>query len=201
MANAEERDEPISGLVLAGGRGRRMGRDKALLELNGERLVDRAALALASFCAEVVVASGDGVRLRPLEWPQIADIEANAGPLAGIIAGLERARSPLVAVVAVDMPFANPAVFRLLARNLKAGRELPAAMPVVDGSAQPLHALYARSAARSLRAVFDAGERSPTAALARLGALQVRREAWRAADHDGTFALGLNRPEDFARLR
>lgn len=200
MANAEER-EPISGLVLAGGHGRRMGRDKALLELYGERLVDRAALTLASFCAEVIIASGDGVRLPGLQWPQIADIEANAGPLAGIIAGLERARSSLVAVVAVDMPFASPAVFRLLARNLVVGRELPASVPVVDGSAQPLHAVYARSAARPLRARFDAGERSPTAALARLGVLHVHPDAWRAADPDGKFARSLNRPEDFARLR
>jgi molybdopterin-guanine dinucleotide biosynthesis protein A len=74
-------------------------------------------------------------------------------------------------------------------------------VPVVDGRPQPLHAIYASGAAGPLRALFDAGERSPTAALARLGALHVQPAVWRAADHDGRFARGLNRPDDLARLR
>ncbi|MDP8928953.1 MAG: NTP transferase domain-containing protein, partial [Actinomycetota bacterium] len=105
----------LTGLVLAGGRGRRLGRDKALVEVAGEPLVVRAARRLEQCCQAVFVASGDGRRLGELAWEQVADAVSEGGPLAGILAGLERATTPLVAVVAVDLPHLNPAVLQRLA--------------------------------------------------------------------------------------
>src|SRR2546430_13569094 len=106
----------MSGVVLAGGSSRRMGRDKALMTLGGEPLVVRAVRLLSGVCSDVAVASGDGRRLdgAGLGVRQVADVVPDAGPVAGIAAGLEAARHALVAVVAVDMPDANPALLALL---------------------------------------------------------------------------------------
>ena len=107
----------MTGVILAGGRSSRMGTDKALIEFDGEPLGERVLRMLRAACDPILVASGDGRRLGSLGVPQVADVVAEAGPLGGIVAGLEAAETDLVAVVAVDMPFASAEVLRLLAER------------------------------------------------------------------------------------
>jgi molybdenum cofactor guanylyltransferase len=182
------------GLILAGGRGTRMGGlDKASLEFEGEPLARRVASRLADACEVVLVASGDGRRLGWLGLPQVEDPIPDAGPLAGLVAGLEAATTPLVAAVAVDMPFASSAVLRALAAAWS-GED--AVVPVADGRPQPLHAVYATSAAAGLRAALERGERSVLLALDGLAVASVGPETWEHADPTGRFARNLNRPGD-----
>ena len=195
----------MSGLVLAGGASRRMGRDKAQILFDSEPLVIRAVRTLARVCTDVVVASGDGHRLDHLGVTQVADTLLGAGPLAGIAAGLESARHDLVAVIAVDMPAASPAVLALLA-GLWRGEA--AVVPVVAGRWEPLHAVWARSAAPGIVACLQAGERRVMGALTTLGARLVGEAEWEAAEaseaaepngpgpRTGSFAANLNAPMD-----
>jgi len=170
-----------------------MGVDKASLVVDGEPLARRASAVLAAACTSVLVASGDGRRLDWLGLPQVTDLEPGAGPLAGLVAGLEAARTPLVAVLAVDMPDANPEVLRLLAGRVG---ECDAAVPRTERGLEPLHAVYATAAARGLRAAFEAGERSVQRAIERLEVVVVEPDAWSDADPTGRFARNLNRPGD-----
>ncbi|HWB72229.1 MAG TPA: molybdenum cofactor guanylyltransferase [Egibacteraceae bacterium] len=183
----------MTGLLLAGGRSTRMGRDKALLDWTGEPLAARVTRVLASLCAEVVVASGDGRRLGWLGLPQVADAAARAGPLGGLVAGLERAAHPLVAVVAVDMPHASAPVLRLLAERWEGE---PAVVARADGRLQPLHAVWAGAAAPALRARLAAGHYSVGEAARALGAQVGEPGQWAPADPSGRFARNLNRPDD-----
>ena len=100
------------GLILAGGRARRMGgRDKALLPLAGASLVQRAVARLAPQCDRVIInANPEPARFAPLDLPVISDSVAGyAGPLAGILAGLDwlADHTPDAALLAVpvDGPF------------------------------------------------------------------------------------------------
>ena len=185
--------EDLTGLLLAGGASTRMGTDKAALLVEGEPLARRVAGVLAATCAGVVVASGDGRRLEWLGFPQVADLEPAAGPLAGLVPGLEAAATPLVAVLAVDMPDASSAVLGLLAARI-GGHD--AAVPRTERGLEPLHAVYATSAAGRLRVAFDSGERSVVRALNGLDVVVVQQDEWAAADPTGRFARNLNRPED-----
>lgn len=180
----------LTGLVLAGGRSRRMGTDKALLELDGRPLLWRVAEQLGEVCPRVIVAAGSRP-LPPLPWERVADRVAGAGPLAGIIGGLGVTTTPLLAVAAVDMPAVSPAVFVDLAGRWD-GRS-PAVVPRSAGRLQPLHAVWATAALPDLIALFDAGERSPTRALARLASTVV------SIDGEGAWAASLNTPADIAR--
>jgi molybdopterin-guanine dinucleotide biosynthesis protein A len=181
----------LTGLVLAGGRSRRMGTDKALLTVDGRPLVSHVAARLATSCPTVLVAPGPR-RLLQVVWQQVDDRVAGAGPLAGILGGLAAAKTPLVAVVAVDMPQADPGLLIDLAN---AWNGHAAVVPVHDGRPQPLHAVYATSALRRFAAVFDAGERSPTRALARVDALLLPVRS------TGRWARDLDTREDLARFR
>lgn len=188
----------LTGLVLAGGRGRRLGRDKALVEVAGEPLVVRAAHRLEQCCQEVFVASGDGRRLGELPWEQVADAVSEGGPLAGILAGLERATTPLVAVIAVDLPHLNPAVLQRLAGEW---RGEAAVVPLVSGRIHPLHGVYATDEAPRLRRLLLAGRRAVIAALSELGARVVGEEGWADLDPSGSFVTNINRPTDLDGLR
>ncbi len=183
----------LTGLLLAGGASSRMGADKASLVVDGEPLARRVATVLSHVCGRVLVASGDGHRLDWLDLAEVADVEPAAGPLSGLIAGLEAAETPLVAVVAVDMPDASDAVIRLLAARMP-GHD--AAVPRTERGLEPLHAVYAAAAAAALRAAFEGGERSVTRALERLDVTVVEPDEWASADPSGGFARNLNRPAD-----
>lgn len=178
-----------------------MGTDKALLVFEGETLVVRAARLLGEVCDEVLIASGDVLRLPVDGCRQVADAVPGAGPLSGLVAGLEAARYPVVAVAAVDMPHLSPAVFRLLGElwsgeTGEAGEA--AAVPKVGGLLQPLHALYARDrAAPALRRRLDAGEFKLREAVDALKPLVVGEAAWGRLDPQGRFARNLNVPADW----
>lgn len=187
--------QQMSGLVLAGGASRRMGRDKAQIVLDGEPLVVRAVRLLSQVASEVLVASGDGRRLDHLGFPQVRDAVPDAGPLAGIVAGLEAAAHPLVGVLAVDMPDASPAVLALLT-TLWRGEA--AVVPVVDGRIEPLHAVWSRAAGPALAGFLAEGGRSVTGALDIVGARFVEAGEWAVAHPAGTFASNLNAPRDLA---
>jgi molybdopterin-guanine dinucleotide biosynthesis protein A len=133
-----------------------------------------------------------------LGLPQVADGAPHAGPLAGLVAGLERAAHPLVAAVAVDMPFASPPLFTLLA-SLADGHD--AAVPVGDRGVEPLHAVYATSARPVLRAALQEHRLAVQEALADLDVRTVEEGEWRAADPSGRFADNLNDPDDLRRTR
>nr|MBA2528419.1 molybdenum cofactor guanylyltransferase [Euzebyales bacterium] len=137
---AADRLAPPTGLVLAGGASVRPGADKARLDFRGRPLLLHAVDVLGQLCDEVLVASGDGMRFDDLGVRQVADVASGAGPLAGLIAGLEAATTQLVAAVAVNLPFASADVLRLLAARW---RGEPAVVPLVERRLQPLHAVWA----------------------------------------------------------
>jgi molybdopterin-guanine dinucleotide biosynthesis protein A len=158
-----------TGLILAGGNSRRMGRDKALLEFDGQTLLDRATDLLRSLFPQVLLSVRqirDGVRL-----PQVVDDPPGAGPLAGLCAGLAQSRTPWVFAAAVDMPFLSPDFIRELAARRGQGE---AVVPVVRGIPQPLAAYYAATALPAIRAALAGpGTHSLRSALERLNVAYV----------------------------
>lgn len=186
----------MTAVVLAGGASRRMGVDKASLDWHGHPLMDHVTTRIAPACTRVLIASGDGRRLgRPGE---IADAVADAGPLGGLLAALEAADTPLLAVVAVDLPHADAGVLRALAAAIG---EADAVVPLMDGRLQPLHAVYRTACAGPLRTYLDAGGRAVMGFLDRITVAEAGPEVWSAADPTGRFAVNLNAPEDVARER
>lgn len=170
-----------------------MGTDKALIVVDGARLVDRAVERLSAICDDVMLAAGAHRPLRVLGTTPIDDAEAGVGPLGGLIAGLEAARNQLVAVLAVDHPDASAEVLEALAAVWDGEA---AVIPEVSGRVQPLHAVWSRDAAGDLRRLLATGDRSLRQVF---GALETRvagPEVWGRIDPDGAFARNVNRPED-----
>ena len=130
----------LSAVILAGGESRRMGRDKAWLEWDGQPLIARALqTAREAGIAEVLISGRADTNYRPLNCPVLIDEHPGLGPLSGIARGLQAARSPLVLILAVDLPFMSPEFLQKLQ-----ARCAPAigAVPKLNGSLQPLAAIY-----------------------------------------------------------
>ncbi len=184
-----------SGILLAGGRSRRMGADKATLPLQGRTLAERGVAVLGELTDDVVLARGT---LAPLEIPgtrEVPDPIEHAGPLAGLVAGLRAARHPRVAVLATDLLAPRADVLARLIERLGAAQ---VAMPLVGGRPQPLHAAVARSSLSTLERALAEGERRLLRALDALDVRLVGPEGWGDLDPDGGFARDADVPGDLA---
>lgn len=175
-----------------------MGREKALVEVDGEPLVRRVARRLAEVADPVLIATGVPGRLGPLPYGEVGDACDGCGPLGGIAAALAASPHELVAVVAVDMPFADPALLDVLAR---AWRGEDAVVPVAERGPEPLHAIYRKTALPRLRAAIGDERFAMHEVLETLRVRRVTSDEWRAAGVDERFAVNLNEPEDLERVR
>lgn len=180
----------VAGLILAGGSGRRMGAEKALVRLAGRPLVAHVAARLGPQVERLALsANGEAARFAALGLPVLPDLpgEAGEGPLAGLRAGLAwaaREGAEALVSVATDTPFLPVDLFA----RLKAPGG--AAYAQSGGRAHYTAALWPVNMAPALDALFAQGERRLRVALA--GATAVDFEG--APD---PFA-NLNTPEDLA---
>jgi molybdopterin-guanine dinucleotide biosynthesis protein A len=127
-------------VILAGGRGRRLGgAEKPLLRVDGRRIIDRQLAVLRPLFADIAIAADPAAAaFRDLGLPVIADRRAaGEGPLAGIEAALAwlPARAAAVVCVAGDMPYLAPA---LLARLRDGHPDALALVPRHAGGVEPL---------------------------------------------------------------
>ncbi len=157
-----DRTLPGAAVVLAGGRSRRLGRDKAELPWEGRTLLEVVAARLAGLFGEVVVVGG--VRRRRLGLPRVSqrlDLLPGRGPLGGLVTGLLALPGRPVFACACDLPLLDPeAVRRLAAVALPAlERGHGAVIPLVAGRRQFLHAFYGPRALAPLLAHLLAGRR------------------------------------------
>lgn len=154
--------------VLAGGRGRRMGRPKALVELDGAPLIAHPLAAAAAAGLEAVVIAKRGTALPALDVPVWQEPDDPVHPLLGIVTALERANGPVVAV-ACDQPFVTPALLTRLAAG-------PEAAVRVGDRLEPMPARYEPTALPALRTAL-ANEASLRATLAALEPAEMECEA------------------------
>ena len=136
----------ISGIVLAGGMSRRLGRDKAIEPVAGEPLIGRVITRLSRVTDQTVVVVNDLQRASALPLPEsskvVADVYPGGGSLGGIFAGLSAADRSWGMVVACDMPFLN---LDLLSHMLTLRDGYDAVVPVLDGRPEPTHSAYSKS--------------------------------------------------------
>ena len=141
----------ISSIVLAGGKGLRLGRDKALIELDGENLLQRVITRLGFLNSEIIlVVAGGEQSFNIAHHPKIkvvTDIYSGKGPLVGIYSGLVSSSSFYNLVVACDMPFLNR---HLIGYTLDVSNGFDVTIPRLGNMFEPLHAVYSKSCVRAI---------------------------------------------------
>jgi molybdopterin-guanine dinucleotide biosynthesis protein A len=187
----------ITGGLLAGGKSRRFGADKALAPWRGRPLIAHAAGALAALCGRVVLLTNDPGAYAFLGLETVPDLRPGKGPLAGLEAALAAARTPWVLLAACDMPCLSA---RLLARMIQVKNGYKAVIPEGERGPEPLCALYHRGILPEVRAMLDNG-RLAIGALAGIDGVRVMPAAEvREADANALIFANVNRPGDLQRL-
>jgi molybdenum cofactor guanylyltransferase len=162
--------EHITGLLLAGGRGMRMGGvDKGLQMLHGEPLALHVMRRLAPQTATILIsANRNAQRYEELGAPFRASVIADTlpdfpGPLAGLLAGLRAAHTPFVLTAACDTPDFPADLAERLATQLEASHAEVATVTTTNAegntSIHPVFALVSTSLADDLEGFLQAGER------------------------------------------
>jgi molybdenum cofactor guanylyltransferase len=176
--------------LLAGGASRRMGRDKAMLEIKGEKLLVLLAAAATRLCGRATVVAPAG-RYESLGLRVIEDKREGAGPLAGIEAALLDSSAEWTIVWACDMPGVTESWLRRLAA--KAEVVPPEVLCVASGEslaeANPLCAAWRRGSLRRVQAALEAGE-------FRVRSLLERIETRVLVPDEPEILANWNRPED-----
>jgi len=136
-------DRQWTGVVLAGGASSRMGRDKALIEVEGRTMLERGIDLLRPHVREVLVI-GDPAKYATTHGTVIPDLEPGLGPLGGLVTGLKRARYVRLLVIACDLPNLNDRLMVRLKAMLDEGHD--AVVPRHADLIEPLAAAYHRRA-------------------------------------------------------
>ena len=142
----------MTAFVLAGGQSTRMGCDKALMEVDGQKLIERMLSIARAMDPDARIV---GNREKFKRYAEVVEDEfSGCGPLAGIHAALHSSRTELNLILAVDMPFVQPEFLHYLAGQAVASGAT-VTVPQVEGGWQPLCAVYRRDfaelAEKSLR--------------------------------------------------
>jgi len=188
----------FSGVILAGGKSRRMGRDKNQLILSGETLVARAVRTLTALSDDVILVANTPKLFADLGVRLTSDMIPGGGALSGIHAGLVAAQHELALVVACDMPFLNPDLLHYMA-SLAPG---PAVIvPRWRGELETLHAFYARQCIPVIEPILLRGggrivEIYETVDVRYVEPIEIAR-----FDPEGLTFFNVNSPEDWKRAQ
>ena len=190
----------VSGIVLAGGLSRRLGRDKAVEPIRGEPLIARVIGRLDSLTDETVVVVNNEARGDELPLPSTAatavDIYPDSGSLGGIYTGLTAARNDWCIAVGCDMPFLNT---ELLAHMLTLRQGYDAVVPVLGGYPEPTHAAYSKVCLPHIERRLKAGRLKIAGFFDDVRVKFVSEQEVEAFDAERLSFFNVNTPEDLTR--
>ncbi|MEE9911437.1 MAG: molybdenum cofactor guanylyltransferase [Deltaproteobacteria bacterium] len=194
----KEKDN-ITGIILAGGKNTRMGLNKAFLEIDGERLIDKTLNIYRQIFTEIIIVTND-----PLSYIEfgdaalVTDIYKAKGPLGGIYTGLFYSKNSHAFACPCDMPFLNKNFIEYLIGQT--GKYDVIVPELVEGY-QPLHAVYSRNCLPSIKRLLLADKLKITGFYRDVRVLAIGEEQIRPFDQDGRLFQNLNTPAELEKVQ
>jgi len=189
----------VSGILLAGGESRRMGGvNKALLDVGGSRIIERAASVLCRLFPEVLVITNSPDDFQFLGLPMLKDLMPGNGSLGGLYTGLSACKGDYGFLAACDMPFLSADVIRHMV-NMVEGFDVVA--PRISGWLEPLHAIYSHNCLPYIEGLLQHGDLKILNFFDKVKVREVPEEDLRPFDSELRFSMNLNTPEDLRRAR
>jgi molybdopterin-guanine dinucleotide biosynthesis protein A len=184
----------MTGIILAGGESRRMGRDKSFLEKDGRPLIAHIIDLYAGLFEQTIIVTNTPERYRSYGVELVKDVLDIRGPLTGIYSGLLRSRSEYGFVAACDMPFLNPGLIAYMG-TVATGRD--AVVPRYDGYLEPLHAVYRKGLLPVIEAQLATGDRRIRSIFDRIDVRYLTEEEIGRFDPERRSFKNVNTPEEY----
>ena len=208
--NVHKKPIPVTGVILAGGTSRRMGQNKALLQLGDDPLIAHVIRLMRLATDELLLITNNPAEYAHLGLQMHRDMIPDAGALGGIYTGLMHASHDAVLCVACDSPFLQPKLLTYLVSVLG---EYDAVMPYTykaplsDNEAaritlQTLCAAYSKRCCLSIiELMLQESELRVHALQERANILTLAPEIWKTYDSEGHSFFNVNTPEDFEKAQ
>jgi FdhD protein len=191
--------EGVTGVILAGGASSRMGRNKALLDVDGIPIITRIYRTLVSLFHEVIVVTNSPLDYDFLPCRKVPDLYPGCGSIAGLHSGLAHSGTPHAFVTACDLPFLDPDIIRYLC-EIRTG-DYGAVVPLSKGGREPLHAVYTSACKDIFEDAIQQGERKILDVLDRINIREVPYDELQSAGGQRSSFLNVNTPEEYEGIR
>ncbi len=189
----------ICGVVLAGGKSRRMGENKSLISFQGKTLIEHATDVLSQIFPKVIIVcdaqSYTENRFARLPFPVFCDQREDLGPIAGIETALKSLPGEGIFVVAADMPFLKDTVIKAMRLHIT-GYDL--VLPKLEGRLHPLHAFYAPQCLKPITRAIDSQQLALHPLSKELHTHFFSEECFRKYDPTLKSVFNINTPETLA---
>jgi len=193
----------MTSIVLAGGKGTRLGKDK-LLQVVGDRpLLQRVIDSLSPISQRILVVTAQGQKRPAIQATQtivapVPDIYPEKGALGGIYAGLSASDSQHSLVVAADMPFLNS---DLLQHLISVAIDFDVVMPRLNGGIEPLHAVYSRNCLPAIQEQIERSQLQIRVILKQVRVRYIEQEEIDRFDPRHLSFFNVNTPDDLREAR
>jgi FdhD protein len=189
----------VTGAILAGGTSSRMGRNKALLEVNGSSIIAHTYRTLANLFHEVIIVTNTPDDYRFIPCRKVPDIYPEIGSIAGLHSALVNSRTERTFVTACDIPFVDQHIIRHLCGLLEETHD--AVIPFSEGGQEPLHALYRSKCKDLFERAINNGELKIIDILPQINKRTVTWDEMRSVDGSDVAFLNVNTPEEYGNIQ
>lgn len=190
--------QDVTAVILAGGRSRRMGADKALIRYQGHTLLERQVTTMQRLFATVLVAGCDPARYPHVPVEVVPDVLPTGSAIVGLHAGLSAAPTDRIFAIACDIPFPQERLIRFLLDYA------PAADWVVPSTAkglEPLFAVYGQECRPAIERIVDGGNHRIRFLEQNVKTAFVAEDDLRRYDPALRSFININTPDDFDSLQ
>lgn len=187
----------MTGVILAGGKNRRIGTNKAFLVVNGSRIIDRTVGIFKDIFAEVIIVTNDPLAYLGQNVTIVTDILPEKGALGGLYTGLFFASHSRAFVCACDMPFIDAKFIEYMIRQI--GSYDIVAPDAGDGW-QPMHAIYDKKCLPEMKSQLDRGKLKITGMYKSSRTLTIRGDVIDTFDQGKKMFLNVNTYEDLQTI-
>jgi len=187
----------MTGVILAGGESTRMGKNKAFIEINGKRIIDRTVSLFREVFDDVLLVTNTPLDYIELKVRIVTDLVSGKGSLGGIYTGLFFSSSPKAFFVGCDMPFLDRRVIQYF---LSLAQTADIVVQRTKDYWQPLHAIYPRTLLKPIERLLQQGELKIIKTYQGMRVREVTGEELKRFDPDLHTLSNFNTPEELKKL-
>ena len=188
----------VTCIILAGGSSRRMGQDKAFIQIEGVRLLDYVYDKCQELFKEIIIVTNQSQQFVDYQTPVVADEIPGIGSIGGLYTGLKRASNDYSFCVACDMPFLNPGLIALL---IEKRHMYDVVIPKTKAGLEPLHAVYSKRCIKPLNKFIEKGKLKISNLLTEVKVRYYRESEIKKVDPALISFMNVNTKEDLFEIQ
>jgi len=198
MRNFAHSKDKLTGVILAGGKSRRIGYNKALLRVGGKTIIERVLASLKEITDVLLIVTNSPEEYAFLNIPMAQDIVPGKGAFGGIYTALAFSDTPYSLVAACDMPFLSSDFLRYMA-ELKVGYDI--VIPKHSLGYEPLCAIYAKTCMPKIEHLLKAGRLKIAELFPMVRTRYIGEGEIKPYDSSGMLFFNVNTQKDYLRAQ